>query len=127
MPMLAVGTVPTLGSDRAVLLAAGDIARCDSERDGATAQLLDGLRGTIAAVGDTAYSKGSDRNYRRCYDPTWGRHRNRTRPAPGNHEYRTAGAAGYFNYFGVKAGPPSKGYYSYDLGSWHIIVLNSNC
>ena len=62
-----------------------------------------------------------------CYDPTWGRHKSRTRPAPGNHEYLTSGATGYFGYFGAAAGDPQKGYYSYDLGSWHIVVLNSNC
>ena len=59
--------------------------------------------------------------------PTWGRHKARTRPAPGNHDYLTAGASGYYGYFGTRAGDPRKGYYSYDLGTWHVIVLNSNC
>src|SRR5207248_1187355 len=59
-----------------------------------------------------------------CYEPTWGRHKARTRPVPGNHEYDTQGAPGYFGYFGAAAGDPTKGYYSYDLGDWHIIALN---
>ena len=61
------------------------------------------------------------------YEPTWGRHKARTRPAIGNHEYNTDRGAGYFSYFGDSAGDPLQGWYSYDLGSWHIIVLNSNC
>ncbi len=60
-------------------------------------------------------------------DPTWGRYKARTHPAPGNHDYHTPGASGYFDYFGPAAGDRSKGYYSYDLGSWHIVVINSNC
>src|SRR5206468_12394081 len=65
--------------------------------------------------------------YAACYDPTWGRHRSRTRPAPGNHEYLTPGAQGYFSYFGAVAGDTARAYYSYDLGTWHVDVLNSNC
>ena len=117
---------PAAGSDP-TLLAAGDIADCDSEGDEATANLLDGLAGTIAALGDNAYDAGTAEEFAECYDPTWGRHKRRTRPAIGNHEYLTSGAAGYFGYFGAAAGDPTKGYYSYDLGSWHIVVLNSNC
>ncbi|MGH3130837.1 MAG: metallophosphoesterase family protein, partial [Gaiellaceae bacterium] len=110
----------------ATLIAAGDIASCSSDRDEATARLLDGLAGTVAVLGDAAYERGTDAEFARCYAPSWGRHRGRTRPAPGNHEYETAGAAGYFRYFGAAAGPP-RGYYSYDLGAWHVVVLNSNC
>ena len=109
-----------------VLVSAGDIADCSSAGDEATANLLDSLRGTIAVLGDNAYPNGTDANYAACYEPTWGRHKARTRPTPGNHEYRTAGAGGYFRYFGSTAGDPDKGYYSYDLGDWHIVVLNSN-
>jgi hypothetical protein len=76
------------------------------------------------AIGDNAYEFGSTTDYLSCYDPTWGRHKDRTRPAAGNHEYLTPGAAGYFAYFGATAAPPG-GYYSYDLGAWHVIVLNS--
>ena len=62
-----------------------------------------------------------------CYDPTWGRQKARTFPSVGNHEYLTKNAAGYFSYFGAAAGDPQKGYYSYDLGAWHIVVINANC
>jgi hypothetical protein len=109
------------------LLAAGDIADCGSSGDEATANLLDGLSGTIAAVGDTVYENGTDWEYANCYEPSWGRHKARTRPAVGDHEYGTPGAGGYFNYFGAAAGEAGKGYYSYDLGAWHVIVLNGNC
>ncbi len=110
-----------------LLLAAGDIATCTNDFDEATARILDGHpTGTVAPLGDNAYSNGSTTDYANCYQPTWGRHLARTKPAVGNHEYQTPDATGYFAYFGSKAGDPSKAYYSYDLGSWHIIVLNSN-
>jgi hypothetical protein len=111
----------------AVLVAAGDIASCSSSGDEATAALLDNIDGTVAILGDNAYESGSPSEYADCYEPSWGRHIARTKPAPGNHDYLTAGAAGYYGYFGAAAGDPSKGYYSYDLGAWHIIVLNSQC
>jgi hypothetical protein len=79
-------------------------------------------------VGDNAYPNGTAAEYNNCYDPTWGRHKARTYPAVGDNEYNSSSvAAGYFGYFGAAAGDPTKGYYSYDLGNWHIIVLNSNC
>lgn len=109
-----------------MLLAAGDIASCSSSGDEATANLLDGLKGTVATLGDNAYENGSVTDFANCYDPTWGRAKARTKPAPGNHDYNTPGAAGYFAYFGTAAGAPTTGYYSYDLGTWHVIVLNSN-
>lgn len=122
----------------ALLAGAGDIARCYPGSDvtqfhrptGAnpaaqTARLLEELPdATVMAVGDNAYEFGSPLDYAGCYDPTWGRVRDRTRPATGNHEYLTPGAAGYFTYFGLRSAPPL-GYYSYDLGSWHVIVINS--
>jgi hypothetical protein len=111
----------------AVLLAAGDIASCSSSGDEVTARLLDGLPGTIAALGDLAYQNGTATEFARCFGPSWGRHRERIRPAIGNHEYGSAGAAPYFRYFGASAGDPGRGYYSYDLGAWHVVVLNSNC
>jgi hypothetical protein len=110
-----------------VLLAAGDIASCTSNGDEATAALLERLPGTVAALGDEAYEDGTAQQFRDCYDPSWGQAKDRTRPVPGNHEYHTAGAAGYFGYFGAAAGDPAKGYYAYDLGSWHVVALNSNC
>lgn len=111
----------------AVLLAAGDVASCGSGGDERTAALLDSLSGTIAVLGDLAYERGTAAEFAECYAPSWGRHKTRTRPAPGNHEYVTAGAAAYFDYFGAAAGPGRRGYYSYDLGSWHVVALNSNC
>jgi uncharacterized protein YjdB len=108
-----------------VVLAAGDIATCDGDGDEATAELLDALPGTVLTLGDNAYPMGSEADFNNCYAPTWGRHKDRTRPIPGNHEYQMDGGSGYFNYFGSLAGDPATGYYSYDLGSWHIIALNS--
>lgn len=110
----------------AVLVGAGDIAECGSTADDATAALLDGIGGTVFTLGDNAYPDGTSRQYLECYAESWGRHRSRTRPAPGNHEYNTRNASGYFDYFGAVAGRPDQGYYSYDVGSWHVIVLNSS-
>jgi hypothetical protein len=109
-----------------VLVGAGDIATCGSSGASATALLLDGIEGTVFTAGDNAYPNGSDADYANCYHPTWGRHQARTRPSAGNHEYLTPEAAGYFNYFGAAAGERGNGYYSYELGLWHVIVLNSN-
>jgi hypothetical protein len=116
-----------LGAADAVLIAAGDIASCASGGDERTADLLDRLPGTVVTLGDNAYQNGTPGEFASCFAPSWGRHRDRIRPAPGNHDYATRGAAGYFGYFGAAAGEPSRGYYSYDLGSWHIVALNSNC
>jgi hypothetical protein len=110
----------------AFLAAAGDIADCKPGAE-ITAGLVDGLPGTVAVLGDSAYQNGTPDEFARCYEPTWGRHKARTRPAVGNHEYGTPGAAGYFAYFGAAAGEAGKGWYSYDLGAWHVVVLNSNC
>jgi hypothetical protein len=110
-----------------VMVGAGDIAHCSTTTDEATAKLLDGISGTVFTLGDNAYNSGTSAEFANCYNPTWGRHKARTKPAVGNHEYLTSGASGYFNYFGAAAGDPKKGYYSYDRGDWHVIVLNSNC
>jgi hypothetical protein len=112
----------------ATLLAAGDIASCSSNGDEATAALLDGRpNAAVATLGDNAYESGTASEFARCYDPTWGRQKARTHPAIGNHEYGVAKAAGYFAAFGAAAGEAPLGWYSYDLGDWHVIVLNSNC
>jgi len=108
-----------------VLVGAGDIADGGAGAE-ATAKLLDGIPGTVFAAGDNAYPDGSANDYAQHYDPTWGRHKARTRPCPGNHEYHQSGAAPYFAYFGDNAGPAGRGYYSFDLGDWHVISLNSN-
>jgi hypothetical protein len=121
----ATVTVSSASTDP-VLVGAGDIASCSSSGDEATATLLDAISGTVFTLGDNAYESGSASEYTNCYGPSWGRHRARTRPTPGNHEYNTANAAGYYGYFGTLAGDATKGYYSYNLGQWHIIVLNSN-
>jgi uncharacterized protein YjdB len=117
-------TAPSGGGSN-VLVGAGDISDCGNDNDEATAKLLDGISGTVYTTGDNAYSDGTSTEYQQCYDPTWGRHKARTKPSPGNHDYHTSGAAGYYGYFGSLAGPSGRGYYSYDLGDWHIISLNS--
>jgi acid phosphatase type 7 len=119
---------PSVGQTSAVtLVGAGDISRCDNKGDTATAKLLDSISGTVFTAGDNAYKEGTLWQFNNCYDPTWGRHKARTKPTVGNHEYRTPGASGYFNYFGAAAGEPGKGYYSYNRGAWHIVALNSQC
>lgn len=115
-----------LVSSPPVLVGAGDIADCTGNED-QTADLLDGIPGTVIALGDLAYESGTTAEFNNCYEPTWGRHKTRTRPVPGNHEYKTAGAASYYQYFGPSAGDPGRGYYSYDVGSWHVVALNSEC
>jgi hypothetical protein len=110
-----------------VLVGAGDIANCGGNQlDEATARLLDSIPGIVFTAGDNAYPNGSFEDYAICYGPTWGRHKNRTRPSPGNHEYHTLGAASYYSYFGVLAGDSGVGYYTYQIGSWRIFSLNSN-
>ncbi len=126
-PASATITVDPAPPGDPVLVGAGDIADCALVEDEATATLLDGIAGTVFTTGDNAYPNGTTADYRDCYGPTWGRHKARTIPVIGNHEYGTAGAAPYFAYFGAAAGDPTKGYYSLDLGTWHVIVLNSNC
>lgn len=110
-----------------VLIAAGDIADCASSGDEETAALLDQIPGTVAALGDLAYPSGTTEEFANCYGPSWGRDVARTRPAPGNHEYETPGAAPYFAFFGPVAGVAGQGWYSYDLGAWHVVALNSVC
>lgn len=109
------------------LVGAGDIADSDSPASEEVAELLDGIEGTVFTLGDNVQGNGAAKEFEEYYDPTWGRHKDRTRPAVGNHEYYTPGASGYFDYFGEAAGDPEKGYYSYDIGEWHIVVLNSMC
>jgi hypothetical protein len=113
------------GREHTSLVAAGDIASCFWRGDEATARLLDDIGGVIATLGDNVYPSGTEREFRQCYDRSWGRHLDRTRPAVGNHEYKTRDAEPYFDYFGERAGPRGKGWYSYDHEGWHLIVLNS--
>ncbi len=113
-----------------VLVGAGDIADCNSIRDDATANQLDSIPGVVFAAGDNAYPDGTAANFTSCYDPTWGRHKARTRPVVGNHEYDSSStAAPYMAYFGASVADPlgnGFGYYSFDLGTWHVVVLNSD-
>jgi calcineurin-like phosphoesterase family protein len=141
--LLAWATLPAVAQPppTVVVAAAGDIA-CDPAdpsynggagtatacRMKATSDLLvGGGFDAVLLLGDNQYEDGALSRYQASYDPTWGRVKGLTRPAVGNHEYGTAGAAGYFTYFGSVAGDPTRGYYSFDLGAWHLIVLNSNC
>ena len=108
------------------LVGAGDIAGCrPAYRDEATAELILKISGTVFTVGDNVYSDGTAGQFTNCYSPSWGQFKSRTRPAPGNHDYLTGGATGYFGYFGSLGGPCCRGYYSYRLGSWRIYSLNS--
>ncbi|RPJ53466.1 MAG: hypothetical protein EHM24_32850, partial [Acidobacteria bacterium] len=126
-PPPAPAPVPGAGST-ATLVGAGDIALCGPHLAGAeaTARLLDAIPGPVFTAGDNTQTSGTPDEFRGCFGPTWGRHLSRIRPAPGNHDYGTPGAGPYFEYFGANAGPVGLGYYSYDLGAWHIVSLNSN-
>jgi hypothetical protein len=119
--LIVTATAPTL-------IAAGDVGYCGTQFDEATGALIKGMRGTVAALGDLAYEHGSAAEFAACYQPSWGAFKNRTWPTPGNHEYETdPTASGYFGYWGIRAGNPTQGWYSYNLGAWHLISLNSNC
>ncbi|MFL6195580.1 MAG: metallophosphoesterase family protein [Thermoanaerobaculia bacterium] len=131
----AAAPLPSLRPGDALLIAAGDIAACN-EDDGAqakaTAAVIAGFpKATVIAAGDLAYKNGTESEFSECYDRVWGAHKERTRPAPGNHDYGPYAsvyrntAKPYFDYFGANAGPKGKGYYSFDLGAWHIVSLNS--
>jgi hypothetical protein len=126
--LAAAAAASVAAAEDPVLVGAGDIADCTQLSGAAkTAALLDGVSGTVFTLGDNAYASGTPKHFADCYAPTWGRFRARTRPATGNHDYQTPHASGYFEYFGAAAGEPDKGWYGYDLGSWHVVVLNSNC
>jgi hypothetical protein len=127
-PGSSAPTVAPPPMDDPVLVGAGDIASCDSDGDEATAALLDRIDGIVFTAGDNAYDDGSAEDFRDCYDPSWGRHRDRTWPAAGNHDWRTTDLAGYRDYFGPAAtGPDGASWYARDLGTWRVIVLDSDC
>src|SRR5262249_1891198 len=94
--------------------------------DEATALLVDQIPGTVFTAGDNAYPGGAADNYQKGYDPSWGGFKKGNRPSLGNHDYAAKGAVPDFDYFGANAGPGHRGFYSYDLGEWHIVVLDSN-
>jgi acid phosphatase type 7 len=111
-----------------LLLAAGDIAECEHQGDEATAKILARFPdATIQTLGDNAYQEGTLVDFNECYAPSWGRFKDRTRAAAGNHDHSTKDAQGYADYFGSRGGPHDKYYYSYDLGAWHVVVLNGDC
>jgi hypothetical protein len=118
---------PTATPAPVTALVAGDVASCSSSGDEATAALLGAHAGTIIIPGDIAYENGSTADFSNCFNPSWGPYKSRMKPAPGNHEYNTSGATGYYGYFGAAAGDPAKGYYAYNLGAWRMYALNSNC
>lgn len=125
-------------SGAAILIGAGDIGVCGLQGDEETAQLVDsvlkadsaaGVQAAVFTTGDNAYPAGLDRDFVRCFGSSWGDRNKRImkviRPAIGNHDYQSQYGAAYYRYFGSRAGPAFKGYYSYDLGDWHVIALNS--
>jgi acid phosphatase type 7 len=110
----------------AIVTAAGDIAVCGSSGDSATGNLVRTINPTVAlTLGDNVYPDGAPARFSNCYDPAWGSFRAKTRPSPGNHDYETTNAAGYFGYFGKRAGPCCRGYYKFILGRWRLYSLNS--
>lgn len=118
---------PSTSTPSVAILAAGDIGECGGKGDERTAAILAANEGTILPLGDLAYESGTTREFADCFGSSWGEFRDRMRPVPGNHEYKTAGAAPYFAYFGEAAGDPGKGWYAYELGAWRFYALNSNC
>jgi 3',5'-cyclic AMP phosphodiesterase CpdA len=107
-------------------VAVGDIGWCGSTGVEQAARVADGIDGQIVLAGDLAYMQGSMQDYLKCFDPAWGHFRRRWRPVPGNHEYETPGAAGYFQYFGEAAGPQGRSFYSFRAGDWLVLMLDSN-
>jgi hypothetical protein len=134
LPTLEELVARPLSTDDALLIGAGDIAECGSQLPHAkdTAAIIDKFpNATVFTAGDDAYTNGTEREFRDCYGAAWGPFKERTRPSPGNHDYgiyapaHRNNARPYFAYFGTNAGTGDLGYYSYDLGGWHIVSLNS--
>ena len=133
---LYIGAQPARDPGSVIIGAAGDIACPPGRRRNrpnacgmeGTAKVLEAIRpDAVLTLGDHQYPSGSLADFKASYADTWGAYRDITFPVPGNHEYETPDARGYFAYFGKRAGEPDKGYYSYDLGAWHLIALNSEC
>jgi acid phosphatase type 7 len=124
LSLLAAVAAP--GADAAVVTAAGDIASCSWSRDSATGDLVRAINPRVAlTLGDNVYQEGTPAQFANCYRPVWGSFKRKTRPSPGNHDYLTADAAGYFGYFGKRAGPCCRGYYKHNVGTWRLYSLNS--
>jgi hypothetical protein len=126
-PYRSPGPLPSFPPGAIVLLAVGDIGTCDDTNDDSVEQLAAQLPGAIALLGDIVYPDGGIGDYRKCFNPAWGPLRERIHPAQGNHDFESADVSGYYDYFGATAGQPHEGWYSYDLGTWHLVVLNSDC
>jgi hypothetical protein len=126
-PYRSPGPLPTFAPGATVLLAVGDIGTCDDTNDDSVARLPAQLPGSIALLGDDVYPDGGLADYEQCFDPSWGPLRPRIHPSQGNHDFESSDASGYYDYFGAAAGTAHEGWYSYDLGTWHVIVLNSDC
>jgi hypothetical protein len=122
-PVVVVQPDAATPGQAVTFVGAGDIANCDLAGASATAQLLQGIQGEVFTLGDHVYPNGTAESFATCYESTWGRHRSRTHPTPGNHDWDVSRGAPYLAYFGAAAGP---GYYSFNLGAWHVLSLNSN-
>lgn len=128
-----VASVPATGT---TIYAAGDIAECGNHppQQSAAAKTAALISANLAkddsaqvlTIGDNSYPLGLYTEFTDCYAPTWGKFKNRTHPSSGNHEYYTPSANGYFDYFGAAAGPAPGFYYSFNIGKWHLLSLNSN-
>lgn len=124
----AVVILPVLltRAEGVIFVGAGDIASCASPGDELTAALIEKIDGLVFAAGDDVYETGTMENYLKCFEPSWGRFKDRIRAVPGNHDYTGVKRPyPYFDYFGEAAGPSGLGYYSFNHGTWHIIMLNS--
>ncbi len=121
----AAGDIACSPSSRYFNRGYGTSTRCHMRQ---TARVLSRMSpDRVLPLGDLQYERGEYSHFRKSYDRSWGRFRSITRPTPGNHEYGTSGAAGYFRYFGWRAGPRNRGYYSFNFRGWHIVSLNTNC
>src|SRR4029077_12238234 len=109
-----------------VLAGAGNVGTCNTTEPELTAEILDTLPGFVFTTGDNVYPDGSAASYANCYHPSWGRDKTRTTPGLGNYDYSLGNANGAFGYYAGRLGSNGQGYYSVDLGAWHIVVLNDN-
>ena len=128
---LSASSVVSLSASSPTLLAVGDIATCGNLGAFITAEIIQkelgkNPNGKLAILGDIAYERGTDAEFK-CYDAAYGQFKDISYPSPGNHEYYTPNASGYYKYFGTRAGNPKLGYYTYKLGNWRVYALNSNC
>ncbi len=136
MLALMMAGMPMAGAATITVATAGDIARTTvGDPQVKTASLITAMNPTkVLVLGDAQYEHGEYSNFLRSYGRTWGAFNAIAAPVPGNHEYETPNASGYFQYFSAVLSPygkaatdPSKGYYSFNVGDWHVVALNSNC